>query len=81
MINGEYEYFSAIEMDNAVIAETCKRLNVKFGLVRNVSDPAQNPNLPAKVQGDWGSAVYDVFGFYTSYIGAYTAWAVIAGAS
>jgi nucleoside phosphorylase len=76
--SGEYKQFSVIEMDDAVIAQTCKQQGVSFGFVRNVSDPAQNPKLPAKVQGDWGSAVYDVFGFYTSYNGALAAWGVIA---
>jgi hypothetical protein len=26
--------------------------------------------LPPKVQGEWGGAVYDQYGFYTSYSGA-----------
>jgi hypothetical protein len=34
--------------------------------------------LPPKVQGNWGSAVYDAYGFYTSYNGAITTWAMLA---
>jgi hypothetical protein len=37
-----------------------------------------NAVLPAKVQGNWGSAVYDAYGFYTSYNGALAAWAMLA---
>nr|WP_321984365.1 hypothetical protein [uncultured Lichenicoccus sp.] len=40
----------------------------------------QNAALPAKVQGDWGSVVYDAYGFYTSCNGALAAWAVLVGA-
>jgi hypothetical protein len=44
-----------------------------------VSDPVQNAALPAKIQGSWGSAIYDAYGIYTSYNGALTAWAMLAG--
>jgi hypothetical protein len=30
------------------------------------------------VQGNWGSAVYDAYGLYTSYNGAVAAWAMLA---
>ena len=75
--SGDYEQFAVIEMDDAVIAKTCQQNGVQFGFVRNVSDPAQNASLPSSVQENWGSAVYDVFGFYTSYNGALVAWAMI----
>jgi|GEM_PF-455304 len=77
--SGDYANYAVIEMDDAVIAQTCQQSKVPFCAVRNVSDPAQNASLPASVQGNWGSAVYDVFGFYTSYNGALVAWAIIAG--
>ena len=32
------------------------------------------------VQGNWGSAVYDACGFYTSYNGALAVWAMLARA-
>jgi nucleoside phosphorylase len=76
--SGEFKEFAVIEMDDAVIAKVCHEEKVAFGFVRNISDPAQNAKLPPKVQGNWGSSVYDVFGFYTSYNGALVTWAMIA---
>ncbi len=78
---GDFQAFSAIEMDDAVIGEACAARGTAFGFIRNVSDPVQNASLPAKVQGSWGSVVYDAYGFYTSYNGAIAAWAVLAGSS
>ncbi len=75
---GNYQNYTAIEMDDAVIGEACAGANVSFGFVRNISDPVQNANLPLKVQGAWGSAVYDALGFYTSYNGAIATWATLA---
>jgi hypothetical protein len=75
---GTYENYAAIEMDDAVIGEACAGAGTAFGFVRNLSDPAQNAALPSKVQGNWGSAVYDQYGFYTSYNGAAAAWAMLA---
>ena len=76
---GNYEAFTAIEMDDAVIGEACAKSNTAFGFVRNISDPVQAAALPTKVQGNWGSAVYDAYGFYTSYNGAIATWAILAG--
>jgi nucleoside phosphorylase len=76
--SGEYADFAVIEMDDAVIGKGCKSAGVPFGFVRNISDPAQNKDLPTEVQGNWGGAVYDVFGFYTSYNGALVAWSMLA---
>jgi hypothetical protein len=76
---GTYDQYACIEMDDAVIAETCKTAGTAFGFVRNISDPVQNAALPAKVQGNWGSAIYDAYGFYTSYNGALAAWAMLVG--
>jgi hypothetical protein len=75
---GTYQNYTSIEMDDAIIAEACASSNTAFGFVRNVSDPVQNAVLPPKVQGNWGSAVYDACGFYTSYNGAVAAWAMLA---
>jgi nucleoside phosphorylase len=75
---GTYQNFRSIEMDDAVIGEACLETNTAFGFVRNLSDSAQNAALPSKVQGNWGSAVYDTYGFYTSYNGAVAAWAMLA---
>jgi hypothetical protein len=75
---GTYQNYTSIEMDDAVVGEACASSNTAFGFVRNVSDPVQNAALPAKVQGNWGSAVYDACGLYTSYNGAVAAWAMLA---
>jgi hypothetical protein len=64
-------------MDDAVIGEACAASRTAYGFVRNLSDPVQNSALPAKTQGDWGSAIYDAYGFYTSYNGAVAAWAML----
>jgi hypothetical protein len=75
---GTYQSYAAIEMDDAIIGEACAGSGASFGFVRNLSDPAQSAALPPKVQGNWGSAVYDQYGFYTSYNGAVAAWAMLA---
>ena len=75
---GDYQSYAAIEMDDALIGEVCAGAGVAFGFIRNISDPVQNAALPAKAQGNWGSVVYDAYGFYTSYNGAVAAWAVLA---
>jgi nucleoside phosphorylase len=75
---GTYQTYTCIEMDDAVIGEVCAGIGMPFGFVRNVSDPVQNAALPSAAQGNWGSAVYDAYGFYTSYNGALAAWAMLA---
>jgi nucleoside phosphorylase len=75
---GNYQTYTSIEMDDAVIGEACASVQMPFGFVRNVSDPVQSATLPSKMQGQWGSAVYDAYGFYTSYNGALAAWAILA---
>ena len=74
---GTYDQYAVIEMDDAVVGKVCKSKGIPFGFIRNVSDPVQNADLPSDVQGNWGSAIYDSYGFYTS--GALAAWAIIAG--
>src|SRR6202167_5383849 len=75
---GKYQTFTSIEMDDAVIGEACAGIGMPFGFVRNVSDPVQSAALPSQAQGNWGSAVYDAYGFYTSYNGALASWAMLA---
>ena len=77
--DGKYKAYACIEMDDAVIGQVCKKAGVDFGFVRNISDPVQNAKLPSSVQGDWGSAVYSIFGMYTAYNGAVTAWGLLGG--
>ena len=76
--SGSYQDFACIEMNDAVIAKVCQCRRTPFGFVRNISDPVQNQDLPAHVQGNWGGALYDAYGFYTSYNGALAAWAILA---
>jgi nucleoside phosphorylase len=77
--SGNLASFACVEMDDAILAQVASAQGVPFAFVRNVSDPVQNAALPETVQGNWGSAVYDVYGFYTSYNGALAAWAILAG--
>lgn len=56
---GDFQAYSAIEMDDAIIGEVCAVSGIAFGFIRTVADPVQNEALPAKVQGRWGSVVYD----------------------
>jgi nucleoside phosphorylase len=77
-IAGNYQEFTVVEMDDTIIGEACKGTGVGFGFIRNLSDPAQNGALPTKAPGSWGSAVYDVYGFYTAYNGALATWAMLA---
>ena len=78
---GLYQSYVCIEMDDAIIGQVCKTAGVAFGFVRNVSDPVQNAALPTNIQGNWGSTIYDCYGFYTSYNGALAAWALLAAGS
>jgi nucleoside phosphorylase len=75
--DGAYQAYACIEMDDAIIGQACSAAGTQFGFVRNVSDPAQSASLPANIQGGWGSAVYDAYGFYTSYNGALAAWGLL----
>ena len=77
--SGNYQNYACIEMDDAVVGQACKTAGTAFGFVRNISDPVQNAALPSKAQGNWGSAIYDAYGLYTSYNGALAAWAILAG--
>jgi nucleoside phosphorylase len=77
--SGNLSQFACVEMDDAIIAKLCTAANVAFGSVRNISDPVQNVALPAEFQAHWGQAIYDAYGFYTSYNGAIAAWAILSG--
>ncbi|XOV67575.1 MAG: hypothetical protein ACFHU9_00100 [Fluviicola sp.] len=76
--DGSYDKYAAMEMDDAVIGMVCNANKVNFGVVRNISDPVQNKGLNQTAAGNWGSAIYSAFGFYTSYNGALAAWAIAA---
>ncbi len=78
---GDFASYACIEMDDAIIAQVAQAAGVAFGFVRNISDPVQSASLPPSDQGSWGSTIYDVYGFYTSYNGALAAWAMLAAAA
>jgi hypothetical protein len=75
---GNLQGFACVEMDDAIIAKICVSSGISFGSVRNISDPVQNAALPPKVQAHWAQAIYDVYGFYTSFNSALAAWALLA---
>jgi nucleoside phosphorylase len=74
---GNFNQYACVEMDDAIIAKVCQGRQTPFGFVRNISDPVQNAALPQKVQGNWGSTIYGVYGLYTSYNGALATWAIV----
>jgi nucleoside phosphorylase len=79
--SGQYGSYVCIEMDDAIVGQVSQAAGIAFGFVRNVSDPVQNAALPSEIQGNWGSTIYDIYGFYTSYNGAIAAWAFLAANS
>jgi nucleoside phosphorylase len=75
--NSPFSAMACVEMDDAIIGKVCNDQGVSFGFVRNISDPVQNAELPASVQGDWGGVIYKTYGLFTSYNGALAAWAAL----
>jgi len=75
--SGNLSKFACVEMDDAIIARTLAG-KIPFGSLRNISDPIQAEALPPAMQGHWGEAIYDAYGFYTSFNGALAAWAVLS---
>lgn len=79
---GNYSQYAAMEMDDAAVAMICHDHGQTFGILRNISDPVVNADLPTEprdknVQKDWSGDIYNTFGFYTSYNGALATWAAI----
>ncbi|MCG8409003.1 MAG: hypothetical protein MI923_27675 [Phycisphaerales bacterium] len=77
--------YVVLEMDDAVIAHEAGQLGVDYAFVRNISDtvvPSQTPGgseLSSEVRQGWSSLIYETFGLYTSFNGALTTWATVAG--
>lgn len=74
-----------LEMDDAVIGYVAGQRGIEYAFVRNVSDPLV-PNvtsggvtIPFDVRKRWSGLIYEEFGLYTSFNGAVTTWATIAG--
>lgn len=78
---GKYSFkrFACIEMDDAVVGKICRKHRARFGFVRNISNPIQNAKLSQEIQGNWGGAIYGLYGLYTSFNGALATWAIVAG--
>jgi hypothetical protein len=79
---------AGVEMGDAALGLAVHELPAdqrpKWLVIRNMSDPVINGDLPARrfhlnEQTTWAVAFYTAYGFYTSINGAIATWAVIAG--
>ena len=77
---------AAVEMGDAVLGLLCSELDdpPNWAVVRNMSDPVINGDLPTKefrvnMQTTFAVGYYTAYGHYTSVCGALATWAVIAG--
>jgi nucleoside phosphorylase len=77
--SGNFAEYACLEMDDAIVAMACMSNHQTFGILRNISDPVMNAGLPAAVQKSWSYLLYSTYGLYTSYNGALSAWASVAG--
>jgi nucleoside phosphorylase len=75
-----------VEMGDAVLGLACEGLEdpPRWAVIRNMSDPQINGELPSSgfrlnQQTVWAVAYYEAYGYYTSVAGALATWAVIAG--
>lgn len=81
------ERFGAgVEMGDAALGLAISELDVKpdWAVIRNMSDPVINGQLPAtefhlNMQTTWAVAFYTAYGQWTSVMGALATWAIIAG--
>lgn len=76
---GKFAQYACLEMDDAIVAMACSAKSQPFGILRNISDPVMNAGLPEAVQKSWSYLVYSTYGLYTSFNGALSAWASVAG--
>lgn len=77
---------AAVEMGDAVLGLVCEEIQnpPKWLIIRNLSDPQINADLPTKpsnlnMQTHWAVWYYEKYGYWTSVNSALTTWAVIAG--
>jgi nucleoside phosphorylase len=77
---------AAVEMGDAALGLACTELPnpPKWAVIRNMSDPVINGDLPTKEfhlneQTTWAVGYYTAYGHSTSIIGALATWGVIAG--
>ena len=85
-VNRLDEEGAAVEMGDAALGLACSELDSppNWAVVRNMSDPVINGDLPAKQfhlneQTTWAVGYYTAYGKYTSICGALATWAIIAG--
>ncbi|MDY8138716.1 hypothetical protein [Aquimarina sp. 2201CG5-10] len=77
--------YCVLEMDDAVIAHQAGLQDTDYAFVRNISDPlvptktADGRTIPEDVRTGWSGMIYQTFGIYSSFNGALTTWATIAG--
>jgi nucleoside phosphorylase len=77
----------AVEMGDAVlglVAEELGEAAPNWAIVRNLSDPMINGDLPTKprkldMQAHWAVWYYEAYGYWTSVMGALATWAIVAG--
>jgi hypothetical protein len=77
---------SGVEMGDAALGLAVSELDAppNWAVIRNMSDPVINGQLPAKTfhlnsQTTWAVGFYTAYGKWTSVMGALATWAVIAG--
>jgi len=77
---------AAVEMGDAALGLACSELQAppRWAVIRNMSDPVINGDLPTKQyhlneQTTWAVGYYTAYGMYTSMCGALATWGVIAG--
>lgn len=77
---------AAMEMGDAVLGLACEEIDnpPKWLVIRNLSDPQINGDLPVKptilnMQTHWAVWYYEKYGYWTSVNSALTTWAIIAG--
>jgi hypothetical protein len=80
---------AAVEMGDAALGLMISEMTTtppKWAVVRNMSDPQINGDLPSKefhvnMQTQWAVAYYLGYGYWTSVTGALAAWGILAGLS
>jgi nucleoside phosphorylase len=77
----------AVEMGDAVLGLASAELDQPphWAVVRNISDPVinadlpRNPNMVLDMQAHWAVWFYEAFGYWTSVSGALATWGIVAG--
>jgi hypothetical protein len=77
---------AAVEMGDAALGLAAAEMvnPPRWAVIRNMSDPQINGDLPTKdfhmnVQTQWAVAYYLAYGYWTSVTGALATWGILAG--